>query len=89
MIYRLTRQAQSDIKAIYHYTVENFGEEQAKEYLNGLGYSFDLLTDNPKIGRLWDGKGRRYIYKSHLVYYRILEDEIIITRIRNVRQSSQ
>ena len=59
MIYRLTRQAQSDIKDIYRYTVEYFGEEQAREYLDGLEYSFDLLTDNPKIGRLWDGTGRR------------------------------
>jgi toxin ParE1/3/4 len=86
MTYRLTRQAQSDIKAIYHYTVEYFGERQAREYLDGLDYSFDLLTDNPKLGRLWDGKGRRYVYKSHLVYYRIVKDEIVLTRIRNARQ---
>ena len=86
MTYRLTRQAQSDIKAIYHYTVEYFGESQAHEYLEGLDYSFDLLTDNPKLGRLWDGKGRRYVYKSHLVYYRIVKKEIAITRIRNSRQ---
>ena len=86
MIYRLTRQAQSDIKEIYLYTVEYFGEGQAREYLDGLEYSFDLLTDNPNLGRLWDGKGRRYIYKSHLVYYRLLKDEILITRIRNARQ---
>ncbi len=86
MTYRLTRRTQSDIKAIYRYTVEYFGEGQAREYLDGLEYSFDLLTDNPKLGRLWDGKGRRYVYKSHLVYYRVLKDELLITRIRNARQ---
>ena len=86
MTYSLTRQAQFDIKAIYRYTVENFGEGQAQEYLDGLDYSFDLLTDNPKLGRLWDGKGRRYIYKSHLVYYRIVKNDLLITRIRNSRQ---
>ncbi|MCH7624277.1 MAG: type II toxin-antitoxin system RelE/ParE family toxin [Nitrospinae bacterium] len=47
MTYRLTRQAKSDIKTIYRYTVEYFGEGQAQEYLDGLEYSFDLLTDNP------------------------------------------
>ena len=67
MTYRLTRQAKSDIKAIYRYTVEYFGEGQAQEYLDGLEYSFDLLTDNPNIGRLFEGKIRRYVYKSHLV----------------------
>ena len=67
MTYRLTRQAKSDIKAIYRYTVEYFGEGQAQEYLDGLEYSFDLLADNPNMGRLFDEKIRRYIYKSHLV----------------------
>lgn len=88
MTYRLTRQAQSAIKEIYRYTVEFFGEEQAREYLDGLGYSFDLLTDNPKLGRLWGGKGRRYVYKNHRVYYRLLKDAILITRIRSARQKS-
>ena len=86
MTYRLTRRAQSDIKTIYRYTVEYFGDRQAREYLDGLEYSFDLLTDNPKLGRLWDGKKRRYVYKSHLVYYRLLNNEILITRIRSARQ---
>ena len=71
MTYQLSRLAQSNIKAIYRYTVKYFGEGQAKEYLDGLNYSFELLTDNPKLGRLWDGKGRRYVYKNHLVYYRL------------------
>lgn len=88
MTYKLTVQAQSDIKAIYRYTVENFGEGQAEEYLGGLGYSFDLLTDNPKIGRAVDGKRRRYVYREHVVYYRIIEDEILITRIRNAKQQA-
>ena len=86
MTYRLTRQAQFDIKGIYRYTVEFFGNAQAREYLDGLEYSFELLTDNPKLGRLWDGKGRRYIYKSHLIHYRIIKEEILITRIRHARQ---
>jgi toxin ParE1/3/4 len=86
MTYRLTRQAKSDIKAIYHYTVEYFGQGQAQEYLDGLEYSFDLLTDNPNIGRLFEGKIRRYVYKSHLVYYEIEKDEIHIIRIRHGQQ---
>ena len=88
MTLRLTRQAKSDLKAIYHYTVENFGEGQAREYLDGLDYSFDLLTDNPKMGRLFDESIRRYIYKSHLVYYEIRDNQLIIIRIRNARQKA-
>ena len=86
MTLRLTRQAKSDLKAIYHYTAEHFGEGQAQEYLDGLDYSFDLLTDNPKMGRLLEGQIRRYVYKSHLVYYEAKEDQLVIIRIRNARQ---
>lgn len=86
MTFWLTRQAKSDLKAIYRYTVEYFGEGQALEYLNGLEYSFDLLTDNPNMGRLFDEKIRRYVYKSHLVYYEIKQDHLVIIRIRNARQ---
>lgn len=64
---RLTQLAKSDLKEIYRYTVENFGESQAREYLEGLDHSFDLLTDNPKMGRLVEENIRRYIFKSHLV----------------------
>ena len=85
MTYRLTRQAKSDIKAIYRYTVEYFGEGQAQEYLGGLDYSFDLLTDNPNMGRAFEGSMRRYVYKDHLVYYEIKKEEIHILPIRHGR----
>lgn len=85
MTYRLSRRAQSDIKAIYHYTVKYFGEDQVQEYLGGLDYSFDLLTDNPKIGHAVNGKRRRYVYREHLVYYRIIKEEIRSTHIRHGR----
>lgn len=86
MTYRLTRHTKSDIKAIYRYTVEYFGEGQAQEYLDGLYYSFDLLTDNPNLGRSFEGNMRRYVFKSHLVYYEIKKDVIHILRIRSGRQ---
>ncbi|MCH7624278.1 MAG: type II toxin-antitoxin system RelE/ParE family toxin [Nitrospinae bacterium] len=38
------------------------------------------------MGRLLDEKIRRYVYKSHLVYYEIKEEELVIIRIRNARQ---
>ena len=63
-----------------------FGEGQAEEYLGGLDYSFDLLTDNPKMGRVYEEHIRRYVDKSHLVYYEIKKDQLVILRIRPVRQ---
>ncbi len=58
MDFRLTRRAEADIKSIIRYTDLNFGPAQTKEYLGGLFNSFDLLTDNPELGREWS-RGRR------------------------------
>ncbi len=85
MTYRLARQAKSDIKAITRYTVEYFGEGQAQEYVDGLFYSFDLLTDNPNIGRAFEGTMRRDVFKSHLVYYEIKQEDIHSLRILHGR----
>ena len=87
MIYELTRKALSQIEEIARYTDEYFGEEQTREYLAGLYYSFDLLSDNPRMGRRYDERRRRYIYRAHQVYYRILDDKIRIVDIRSSRQS--
>jgi len=87
MIVRLSRRAQSNIKQIYRYTVENFGETQAELYLGGLDYTFDLLTDNPMMGKAYSGDVRYYLYKMHRVFYTLQDDDIIILQVRNARQS--
>ena len=83
MRYQVMRAAERDIEKIISYTDENFGEGQTQEYLAGLYYSFDLLTDNPKMGRVFDSARRYYIYRSHYVYYRIDGDLLKILRIRH------
>ena len=83
MRFQIMHAAVRDIEKIIEYTDENFGEVQTREYLAGLHHSFDLLTDNPKMGMAFDGMRRRYIYKSHYVYYRIDRDILKILRIRH------
>ena len=91
MEYELSELARSNIKDIARYTIENFGEAQADEYLDGLFYSFDLLTDNPRMGKHvvsdLSGNLRRYTYRSHYVIYEIREKIIRIATIRSTRQS--
>ena len=53
--YELSKRAASDIEDILRYTIENFGLEQADEYATGLYHSFDLLLDNPRLGRSYAG----------------------------------
>lgn len=86
MIYKLSRKASKQIDAIIRHTDTHFGTQQTEEYLDGLYYSFELLSENPKMGREWQQGKRRYIYRSHVVYYRIMQDYLFVTDIMNSRQ---
>lgn len=86
MIYELSRTARRKIEEIIRYTDEHFGPLQTEDYIGGLYYSFDLLTDNPRMGRQFDKTRRRYVYRSHLVYYRIFRYRIRIVDIRHAKQ---
>lgn len=81
---RRTRQANADIKNIYKYTVEKYGALQAELYLGGLDYTFDLLTDQPRMGKTIGQNRHRYRYKEHYVFYQLNTDVITILRIRGV-----
>jgi toxin ParE1/3/4 len=86
----LSEQAAEDIVDILDYTLTCFGRRQADEYNDGLFRSFDLLADNPYLGRrvngLLTGQVRRYIYQSHYVFYEVRAEVIHIATIRNTRQ---
>ena len=86
MRYELSRQASRKIDEIIEYTDAHFGYAQTEEYVGGLYYSFDLLCDNPNLGRAWHRDRRCYIYRAHYVFYRLIADHILITDIRNTRQ---
>lgn len=83
MIYRLTQRAAADIDEIARYTDREFGSVQTEDYLAGLYYSFDLLTDNPEMGREWSRGRRRYVYRKHIVYYRVTAEAVVVTQIRH------
>jgi toxin ParE1/3/4 len=85
--FALSKQAQSDIRDIIRYTAEHFGGAQAEEYIDGLYRSFELLADNPKMGREWRAGRRRYIYRMHHVYYRLVADGVFVTHIRHSSQN--
>jgi toxin ParE1/3/4 len=86
VIFELSQRARSDVKNIIRYTLDNFGSAKTDEYLDGLYNTFELLTENPKLGREWTRGRRRCVYRSHYVYYRVAGDRIFITQIRHSRQ---
>jgi toxin ParE1/3/4 len=49
--YRITPQAQEDLKNIGRYTQRKWGKEQRNRYLKNLFDRFSWLSENPGLGR--------------------------------------
>jgi toxin ParE1/3/4 len=82
--YRLGERAESDLAAIFDYTVDTWGEEQAVKYLAELTTCFELLTATPYLGRACDALSpglRRIEQGKHVVFYRVAGGDILISRI--------
>lgn len=83
--YRLTGEAQSDIREIRDYTLSNWGMQQSTDYLVRLRQVLTNLTEMPGIGqhRVEDpGNGvYSFPYLSHMIYYATANSEITILAV--------
>ena len=84
--YSLTRPAESDLKSIIRYTMKTWGRAQTKRYSQGLRECFQMLANNPSIGRKCEfiRPGlHRFEHGKHVVFYLVESDEIFIVRLLN------
>lgn len=82
--YSVARLADSDLKSIIRYTMKTWGTAQTKRYSLGLRACFQLLADNPSLGRSCDyiRPGlRRFEHGKHVVFYVSLPGELLIARV--------
>jgi toxin ParE1/3/4 len=82
--YRLARLAETDLKSIVRYTLKTWGRAQTIRYRQGLQECFQLLADNPSIGRNCDSIHlglRRFEVGKHVVFYRLNPGGIRIVRV--------
>lgn len=82
--YRFTKQARADLHDIFLYGYEQFGETQAEAYAAGLAHVFQLLADNPQMGRKAEAIAagvRRHEYGSHVILYETAPDGILVLAI--------
>jgi len=82
--YILSNAAEEDVRAIYRYSVEGFGEVRASAYLQSLDECLLMLADNPEVGK--DVSHVRLDYyqfshDSHEVFYKKDEEGIYVVRI--------
>ena len=82
-IYR-TREAVADLDAIWDYIARD-NLTAADRMLDALNERFLLLAKNPEIGELQpllaDGQYRRFTYRSYVIYYRPVDDGIVLVRV--------
>jgi toxin ParE1/3/4 len=86
--FRLTQQADKDLLDIFIYGLEVFGVRQAEHYGDGLNTCFQLLADNPRMGRLTPTLGervRRHEHHSHVILYEETSFGILILAIIHSR----
>lgn len=85
----LTAKAEDDLAAIAGFTIKTFGVEQARCYRDVLKASFELLADNPELGRDYGRVRiglRRFESRSHSIYYTASRQGVLIVRVLHARQ---
>ena len=79
-----TQEAIADLDGIWDYIARD-SPTAADRLLDNLDERFLLLSENPEIGErqpgLRDGAYRRFTYQNYVIYYRPLDDGIVLVRI--------
>lgn len=93
-MYKLHKQAsaEQDLKNIWLYTYETWGEAQADQYFNELDNGLKTLSQNPDIGKNRGSirKGyRSFQINRHMVFYKVASFTIQIVRVLHVRMDPE
>jgi len=78
--FRLSDLVKQDLKSIFEYTIENWGEKQARIYALKLSDGFDLIALPPQVGARRSKlylNALSYTIGSHIIFYAIYSDSHI------------
>lgn len=84
----LRPKARKDLEGVWSDAYDNWGEEQADNYIYDLDTAFQALAAKPEKGRPCDDirEGyRRYSVGRHIIFYRATKKGIEIVRILHQR----
>ncbi|MFT6530388.1 MAG: toxin ParE1/3/4 [Psychrosphaera sp.] len=90
--YKLSNLAQSHLRKIKTYTVENYSELQWYNYKNTLLSVFQMLADNPVVGRSCDEiypNGFYFPVGKHTAYFTKEDNFILIVAVLGQSQLPQ
>ena len=87
--YRISKQAINDLNDIWIYTFNKWSKEQADRYYDLIIGEIEFIADNYLIGKSGEQTRKNYRVtkiKSHLIFYRKVEDGIVeVVRILHQR----
>ncbi|WP_022953143.1 type II toxin-antitoxin system RelE/ParE family toxin [Leucothrix mucor] len=76
--YKVLKAASHRIDEIYLYTWDNWGENQAKEYITGMFLCFEKIANREVLWRnipaKYEVSGYYTAYQKHFIYWRELSD---------------
>ena len=79
-VYKLSEDASQELINIYEYSLINFGEDQADQYYISLYETFELLAEQPDLGRKFH-EFHRHEHKRHTLFYKKTDYGILILYI--------
>jgi toxin ParE1/3/4 len=88
MPYRLSSRAEQDLDNVWLYVAEDASPTTADRLIDDLVDRFDLLAEQPRMGRLRPefGPGVRSIsVENHVIYYR-QDGDVLIGRVLHGRR---
>ena len=87
--YRISQQAIEDLDKIWMYILNKWSKKQVDRYYDVIMTEIDFISDNYQVGKSAEQTRKNYRVtkiKSHLIFYRKVENEIVeIVRILHQR----
>lgn len=81
--YQLSQQARADLRDIWVYGAEQWGDSRADAYILKVHELCEFLVVNPAIGRQRDNihSGlQSYLVGSHIIFYKLQSGGVLIVR---------
>ncbi|HET6522857.1 MAG TPA: type II toxin-antitoxin system RelE/ParE family toxin [Geminicoccaceae bacterium] len=86
--FKISKKAGADIDGILDYIYAQFGTAQAESYYGSLRKCFQMLAENPAIGRFRTAIHpplHSHHHRKHINFHDIFEDHILIVRVLHER----
>ena len=87
--FELTAAAETDLQGIAEYSREQWGDAQARAYLDALQRRLGVLAQSPALGRTrpdLPGTLHSFPVEQHIAYYRVQPSGIVVVRLLHQRQ---